>query len=187
MHRVIYDELCLGVVREESRAAYRAVIDRLVADGAEGIVLGCTEIELLVRPKDSPVPLFATTQLHVAAAVERALNDCGPEPGRSAQARSRLSHPQTLVATKSTSPMTASQRTGANFRRRTARTAHTDGYALLSERHVLLRGRPRARSTRRTPLDMEDPACASYERSWTTQLPQPPSRRRPSRARRSGA
>ncbi len=73
VHRVIYDELCLGVVREESRAAYREVIGRLVDAGAEGIVLGCTEIELLVRPEDSPVPTFATTQLHVAAAVERTL------------------------------------------------------------------------------------------------------------------
>ena len=73
VHRVIYDELCLGVVREESRAAYREVISRLVDDGAEGIILGCTEIELLVRPQDSLVPVFATTQLHVAAAVERAL------------------------------------------------------------------------------------------------------------------
>ena len=52
MHRVIYDELCLGVVREESRAAYVEVVDRLVAQGAEGIILGCTEIELLIGPDD---------------------------------------------------------------------------------------------------------------------------------------
>lgn len=73
VHRVIYDELCRGVVREESRAAYREVMARLVADGAEGIVLGCTEIELLVGDGDADVPLFPTTRLHVEAAVDRAL------------------------------------------------------------------------------------------------------------------
>lgn len=73
VHRVIYDELCRGVVREESRAAYREVMARLVADGAEGIVLGCTEIELLVGDGDAEVPLFPTTRLHVTAAVDRAL------------------------------------------------------------------------------------------------------------------
>ena len=74
VHRVIYEELCLGVVREESRAAYRQVIGRLVAAGAEGIVLGCTEIELLVGQEDSPVPVFPTTRLHVEAAVAAALD-----------------------------------------------------------------------------------------------------------------
>ncbi|MFI6446710.1 aspartate/glutamate racemase family protein [Kitasatospora sp. NPDC050543] len=73
VHRVIYEELCLGVIREESRAAYRAVIDGLVAAGAEGVILGCTEIELLVRPEHSPVPVFATTRLHAEAAVDAAL------------------------------------------------------------------------------------------------------------------
>ncbi|MFC5647181.1 aspartate/glutamate racemase family protein [Kitasatospora cinereorecta] len=73
VHRVIYEELCLGIVRDDSRAAYRAVIADLVASGAEGIVLGCTEIELLVRPEDIPVPLFATTRLHAEAAVRTAL------------------------------------------------------------------------------------------------------------------
>jgi aspartate racemase len=73
IHRVIYDELCLGVVREESRDAYRQVIRRLVAAGAEGVIYGCTEIELLVGPQDSPVPVFPTTRLHVAAAVDRAV------------------------------------------------------------------------------------------------------------------
>jgi aspartate racemase len=73
VHRVIYEELCRGVVREESRAAYRAVIERLAAEGADGIVLGCTEIELLVGPEDSPVPVFPTTRLHVEAALDRAL------------------------------------------------------------------------------------------------------------------
>ncbi|MDH6704025.1 aspartate racemase [Kitasatospora sp. MAA19] len=74
VHRVIYQELCLGVVREESRAAYRRVIDDLVAAGAEGIILGCTEIELLVRPEDSPVPVFPTTRLHAEAAIDAALS-----------------------------------------------------------------------------------------------------------------
>ncbi|MEV4440858.1 aspartate/glutamate racemase family protein [Streptomyces sp. NPDC049577] len=73
VHRVIYEELCLGVVREESRAAYRKVIEDLVAAGAEGVILGCTEIELLVRPEDSPVPVFPTARLHAEAAVDAAL------------------------------------------------------------------------------------------------------------------
>jgi aspartate racemase len=74
VHRVIYDELCLGVVRTESREAYRLVIDRLVAAGAQGVVLGCTEIELLIGAEDSPVPVFPTTRLHVEAAVAAALD-----------------------------------------------------------------------------------------------------------------
>jgi aspartate racemase len=73
VHSVIYDELCRGIVTETSRAAYVAVIDRLVAAGAEGVVLGCTEIELLIGPDDVGVPIFPTTRLHVEAAVERAL------------------------------------------------------------------------------------------------------------------
>lgn len=73
VHRVIYEELCLGVVRDESRAAYQEVIARLVAEGAEGVVLGCTEIELLIRQEHSPVPVFPTTRLHAEAAVTAAL------------------------------------------------------------------------------------------------------------------
>ncbi|MFD4908142.1 aspartate/glutamate racemase family protein [Kitasatospora purpeofusca] len=73
VHRVIYEELCLGVVREESRAEYRRVIAGLVAEGAEGVILGCTEIELLVGPDDSPVPVFPTTRIHAEAAVTAAL------------------------------------------------------------------------------------------------------------------
>ncbi len=71
--RVIFDELVHGVVRDESRGAYAEVIARLVADGAQGVVLGCTEIELLLTAADSPVPVFATTALHVAAALDAAL------------------------------------------------------------------------------------------------------------------
>ncbi|UIK89197.2 aspartate/glutamate racemase family protein [Arthrobacter polaris] len=73
VHRIIYDELCLGIVREESRQTYRGVITRLVEAGAEGIVLGCTEIELLIHDADSPAPIFPTTRLHVEAAVTASL------------------------------------------------------------------------------------------------------------------
>ncbi|MFE6129698.1 aspartate/glutamate racemase family protein [Streptomyces sp. NPDC056437] len=73
VHRVIYEELCLGVVREESRTAYQEVIAALVAAGAEGVILGCTEIELLIGAGDSPVPVFPTTRLHAQAAVDAAL------------------------------------------------------------------------------------------------------------------
>ena len=72
-HRIIYDELCRGIIREESRLAYRRVVDRLVARGAQGIVLGCTEIELLLGAGDVDVPVFPTTALHVEAAVAAAL------------------------------------------------------------------------------------------------------------------
>jgi aspartate racemase len=75
VHRIIYDELCLGVVLDESRQLYRDVIERLVQAGAQGIVLGCTEIELLLSEKDSSVPVFPTTLLHVQAAVEASLVD----------------------------------------------------------------------------------------------------------------
>lgn len=73
VHRIIYEELVCGEIREPSRAAYRAVIARLVSAGAEAIILGCTEIMLLVRAEDSAVPLFDTTTLHAMAAVDRAL------------------------------------------------------------------------------------------------------------------
>jgi aspartate racemase len=73
VHRVIYEELVLGELREDSRRAYADVIRRLVADGAEGVILGCTEIEMLIGQRDSPVPLFATTRLHAQAAVDAAL------------------------------------------------------------------------------------------------------------------
>jgi len=73
VHRVIYDELCKGIVLPSSRAAYQDVISRLVERGAQGIVLGCTEIELLVGQADSPVPVFPTTRIHVDAAVGHAL------------------------------------------------------------------------------------------------------------------
>jgi amino-acid racemase len=72
VHRIIYDELCIGVVKEESREVYREVIARLVTSGAQGVILGCTEIELLISAGDSSVPIFATTRLHIEAAVAAA-------------------------------------------------------------------------------------------------------------------
>ncbi|WP_238993299.1 aspartate/glutamate racemase family protein [Nocardioides caldifontis] len=78
VHRVIYEELCLGIVREESRAAYQEVIGRLVDRGARGVVLGCTEIELLIGQEHSPVPVFPTTRLHAEAAVDLALSRRAP-------------------------------------------------------------------------------------------------------------
>lgn len=74
VHRIIYDELVAGQVLPESREAYRGVIARLVAAGAEAIILGCTEIMLLVGPEDSAVPLFDTTAIHAEAAIEHALS-----------------------------------------------------------------------------------------------------------------
>lgn len=74
VHRIIYDELCLGVIREDSRRRYGEVVDALVAAGAQGVILGCTEIELLLDPDgDAPVPLFATSRIHAVAAVDAAL------------------------------------------------------------------------------------------------------------------
>ena len=75
VHRVIYDELCRGVVADTSREALSDVMARLVDVGADGVVLGCTELELLLGPADAAVPLFPTTRLHVAAAVDAALAD----------------------------------------------------------------------------------------------------------------
>lgn len=74
VHRVIYDELCLGEIRRASKEAYRRIIENLVRSGAQGIILGCTEIGLLIRAKDSPVPIFDTTRIHAEAAVEFALS-----------------------------------------------------------------------------------------------------------------
>lgn len=73
VHRIIYDELVAGIVSPTSREAYRGIIARLVAAGAQAIILGCTEIMLLVGAEDSAVPLFDTTALHARAAVEAAL------------------------------------------------------------------------------------------------------------------
>jgi aspartate racemase len=74
VHRVIYEELCLGNVLPASRGEYRRIMAGLVAQGVQAIILGCTEISLLVQASDAPVPLFDTTALHAAAAVEAALS-----------------------------------------------------------------------------------------------------------------
>ncbi|MGN6232182.1 MAG: aspartate/glutamate racemase family protein [Trinickia sp.] len=73
VHRVIYEELCAGIVDEASRRAYVRIIDSLAQRGASAIVLGCTEIELLITQADSPLPVLDTTQLHAMAALEFAL------------------------------------------------------------------------------------------------------------------
>ena len=73
VHAIIYDELVHGVVNPQSRATYRAIMQRLADNGAQAVILGCTEIMLLVDQSDSPVPLFDTTTLHAMAAVDAAL------------------------------------------------------------------------------------------------------------------
>ena len=73
VHRVIFEELVLGRVLERSRERYAAVCAALLREGAGGIVAGCTEIGMLLRPEDVSAPLFDTTEIHAQAAVERAL------------------------------------------------------------------------------------------------------------------
>ncbi len=73
VHRVIYEELVKGKITKESREGYLAVIDRLVDRGAEGIILGCTEIGLLIKGEDLSVPIFDTMEIHALAAVDAAL------------------------------------------------------------------------------------------------------------------
>ena len=73
VHRVIYEELCLGRIEQASRQAYRDVMRRLVERGVQGIILGCTEISMLVGDEDASVPLFDTTAIHAEAAAARAL------------------------------------------------------------------------------------------------------------------
>lgn len=73
VHRIIYEELCLGIVKAESRAEYQRVMQDLAAQGMQSIILGCTEISLLVNAYDSPVPLFDTTAIHAKAAALEAL------------------------------------------------------------------------------------------------------------------
>lgn len=75
IHRVIYDELVQGKIVDSSREEYKRIMQALVAQGAEGIILGCTEIELLVNQRDSSVQLFPTTSIHAISAVEYALKD----------------------------------------------------------------------------------------------------------------
>jgi aspartate racemase len=77
VHRVIYAELCRGSVRDSSRDAYRRIIAGLGARGAQGVVLGCTEIGMLIGAGSSPLPVFDSTALHVAAAVDWMLDESG--------------------------------------------------------------------------------------------------------------
>ena len=74
VHRVIYDELCKGIISPESRAEYLTIIDDLTQQGAEAIILGCTEIALLVQQSDTSIPLLDSTALHCAMALENSLN-----------------------------------------------------------------------------------------------------------------
>ena len=74
VHRVIYDELCKGIISPESKAEYLTIIDDLTQQGAEAIILGCTEIALLVQQSDTSVPLLDSTTLHCAMALENSLN-----------------------------------------------------------------------------------------------------------------
>lgn len=73
VHSTIYNELCLGELKPESKARFIEIIKKLAASGAEGVVLGCTEIPLLIKPGDADIPVFNTTELHAAAAVRAAL------------------------------------------------------------------------------------------------------------------
>jgi aspartate racemase len=77
VNRVIYDELTAGIIREESRAEYVRIIQALQSQGAQGVILGCTEIPLLVGPDDVSLPLFDTTRLHAEAALAEALGRAG--------------------------------------------------------------------------------------------------------------
>jgi len=74
VHRIIYEELCVGRIEASSRARYVEIIDRLASNGAQAVVLGCTEIGLLISARDSPLPVFDTTTLHARAAVHFALH-----------------------------------------------------------------------------------------------------------------
>ncbi len=72
VHQVIYDELCHGEIKGPSRAEFRRIVKQLVADGAQGIILGCTEIGLLLREPDAPVPVFDTAAIHAKSAARLA-------------------------------------------------------------------------------------------------------------------
>jgi len=74
IHDIIYNELILGNIKDESRKKYQVIIEKLKNQGAEGVILGCTEIPLLIKQKDSPIPIFDTTKIHAEKAVEFALN-----------------------------------------------------------------------------------------------------------------
>ena len=76
IHQIIYSELCEGKIKASSRGICTGIISKLINKGAEGIVLGCTELPLLIQPGDIDVPIFDTTRLHAEAAVHLALTKC---------------------------------------------------------------------------------------------------------------
>ena len=96
VHRIIFDELCRGEIREASRAALMAIIERLTRRGAQGVILGCTELPLIIEQSHAEVPMFDTTTIHALAAVDFALDtrlDCPPrQPGSSSSLPVFLSH-----------------------------------------------------------------------------------------------
>lgn len=73
--RVIYEELCCGIIKEESKQKYLEVIDKMKSKGAQGVILGCTEIPLMVKSEDMDIPLFNTTKIHAMSVVEKILED----------------------------------------------------------------------------------------------------------------
>jgi len=73
IHDIIYDELCLGIIREDSKKQYQEIIKKLKLEGAQGVILGCTEIMLLINQTDTDLPIFDTARIHAEAAVERAV------------------------------------------------------------------------------------------------------------------
>ncbi len=73
VHDVIFKELCLGEIKESSKEKFKKIIDNLAKKGAEGVILGCTEIPLLIKQEDVGLPIFDTTEIHAKAAVERAI------------------------------------------------------------------------------------------------------------------
>lgn len=75
IHQVIYRELCRGEIKQTSKRAYLEIVDSLAEQGAQAVILGCTEIGLLIRPEDTPIALYDTTEIHAARAVQAALDD----------------------------------------------------------------------------------------------------------------
>ena len=74
VHKIIYEELCLGVLKDDSKKEYLRIIDNLVSKGAQGVILGCTEIGMLIKKEDTKVKLFDTTLIHSLEAVKQALS-----------------------------------------------------------------------------------------------------------------
>lgn len=75
IHTIIYKELIVGTIKESSRKQYIRIINKLQKEGAEGVILGCTEIPLLIQQENSPIPIFDTTKIHAEKAVEMALSN----------------------------------------------------------------------------------------------------------------